>query len=38
MTENEYSIYVLLCMAGRVEEAMTWRALCNAREREREDD
>lgn len=34
MTENEYSIYVLLCMTGRVEEAMTWLALCNAREQE----
>ena len=32
MTENEYSIYVLLCMTGRVEEALVYRAVCEARE------
>lgn len=34
MTESEYGIYMLLCMTGRVEEALVYRALCEARERE----
>ncbi len=32
MTDNEYGIYILLCMTGRVEEALVYRALCEARE------
>lgn len=34
MTDNEYGIYTLLCMTGRVEEALVYRATCEAREQE----
>ena len=32
MTDNEYGIYILLCMTGRVEEALVYRTLREARE------
>lgn len=32
MTDNEYGIYILLCMTGRVEEALVYRSLCEERE------